>query len=99
VLSLDTGHQRDYGEGAAYREYFATDGLMFAVPKLGPRLPNKAEVPALRSADAPGEQLDIAADFLAANRVYESRGGSRAGMRGTPRRIGTAAPGRWTNRD
>ena len=34
VLSLNTGHRRDYSEGAAYREYFSTDELMFNVPKL-----------------------------------------------------------------
>ncbi|MEL7266777.1 MAG: DUF3179 domain-containing (seleno)protein, partial [Planctomycetota bacterium] len=32
VLSLNTGHERDYGEGVAYRDYFATDDLMFDVP-------------------------------------------------------------------
>ncbi|MCA1652435.1 MAG: DUF3179 domain-containing protein [Acidobacteria bacterium] len=31
VLSLDTGYARDYAEGAAYRDYFATDRLMFQV--------------------------------------------------------------------
>ena len=75
VLSLDTGHRRDYSEGAAYREYFATDRLMFGVPKLDTRLANKAEVLALRFAEAPGEQLAIAADFLTANRVYHDRVG------------------------
>jgi hypothetical protein len=44
VLSIETGHERDYSEGAAYREYFETDRLMFRVPKLDTRLPNKAEV-------------------------------------------------------
>ena len=73
VLSLDTGHARDYAEGAAYREYFATDRLMFGVPKLDTRLANKAEVLALRFGEAPGEQLAIAADFLSANRVYHDR--------------------------
>ena len=73
VLSLDTGHQRDYGEGVAYRDYFATDRLMFNVPKLDGRLSNKAEVLALRFSDAPDEQLAIAADFLAVNRVYHDR--------------------------
>ena len=51
---LDTGHRRDYGEGVAYREYFATDRLMFNVPKLDECLSNKAEVLALRFSDAPG---------------------------------------------
>ena len=44
VLSLDTGHRRDYAEGAAYRDYFATDALMFSVPVLDTRLKNKDEV-------------------------------------------------------
>ena len=77
VLSLDTGHQRDYEEGAAYRDYFANDRLMFGVPKLDPRLPNKAEVLALRASGTPADQLAIAADFLAANRVYHGRIGSQ----------------------
>jgi hypothetical protein len=74
VLSLDTGHQRDYSEGAAYREYFATDQLMFGVPKPDTRLPNKAEVLALRFA---GDQLAISADFLKRNRVYRDRLGAQ----------------------
>ena len=74
VLSLDTGHQRDYSEGAAYREYFATDRLMFGVPKLDARLSNKAEVLALRS---PTEQLAITAEFLAAHRAYHDRLGTQ----------------------
>ncbi len=73
VLSLDTGHQRDYREGAAYRDYFATDDLMFTVPAHDRRLPNKAEVLALRLPQAPGEALAIAADFLAGHAVYHAR--------------------------
>lgn len=72
VLSLDTGHDRNYGEGVAYHDYFATDRLMFNVPKLDQRLPNKAEVLALRYGNEP---LAIAADFLARNRVYHDRTG------------------------
>jgi hypothetical protein len=73
VLSLDTGHQRDYSEGAAYREYFATDRLMFGVPKLDDRLPNKAEVLALRFAGSPGEQLALSASYLRAHPVHHDR--------------------------
>ncbi|MEO8346654.1 MAG: DUF3179 domain-containing protein [Betaproteobacteria bacterium] len=73
VLSLETGYQRDYSEGAAYRDYFATERLMFNVPKLDNRLPNKAEVLAVRAAEATGAQLAIAADFLAAHPVYHDR--------------------------
>ncbi|MEM6679782.1 MAG: DUF3179 domain-containing protein [Pseudomonadota bacterium] len=29
VLSLETGHRRDYGSGVVYRDYFASDTLMF----------------------------------------------------------------------
>ncbi len=77
VLALETGHERDYSEGAAYRDYFSTDRLMFGVPKLDTRLPNKAEVLALRASGKPADQLAIAADFLAANRVYHGRIGSQ----------------------
>jgi hypothetical protein len=75
VLSLDTGHERDYAEGAAYRDYFATDRLMFAVPTTDPRLENKAEVLTLRlrapeQADGAPWALAISADFLRKNPVY-----------------------------
>jgi len=70
VLSLDTGHQRDYAEGAAYREYFATDELMFGVPELDGRLANKAEVLALVFPEHPDEPLAISAAFLKENPVY-----------------------------
>ena len=76
VLSRETGHQRDYSEGAAYRDYFASDRLMFTVPKRDARLPNKAEVLALRLPQAPREALAIAADYLAARPVYHARIGN-----------------------
>ena len=40
VLSLNTGHQRDYG-GDAYAGYFASDDIMFPVPQTRRELPNK----------------------------------------------------------
>jgi hypothetical protein len=73
VLSLDTGHQRDYSEGAAYRDYFATDELMFNVPKLDRRLKNKAEVLTMVLEEPPSGPLAIAADFLAANPLHHDR--------------------------
>ena len=60
VLALDTGHQRDYGEGAAYRDYFSTDRLMFTVPRLDTRLPNKAEVLAVRLDSSAGSGVTSA---------------------------------------
>jgi hypothetical protein len=77
VLSLDTGHKRDYGEGVAYRDYFATDQLMFVVPKLDTRLFNKDQVLALRFADADKIPIAIAADFLAKRPVYQNQLGDQ----------------------
>lgn len=71
VLSLQTGHTRDYAEGAAYRDYFATDRLMFAVPETDNRLKNKDEVLALRFPEAGEGKLAIAANFLAKQPVYQ----------------------------
>ena len=73
VLSLDTGHSRDYSEGAAYRDYFATDELMFTVPELDRRLRNKAEVLALLLGD--GQPLAISAKYLDKHRIYHDRQG------------------------
>jgi hypothetical protein len=73
VLSLDTGHKRDYGEGVAYRDYFANDNLYFRVPKLDTRLKNKAEVLALRvrpRAGGPPEPVAIDVELLKRNPVY-----------------------------
>jgi hypothetical protein len=75
VLSLDTGHERDYSEGAAYRDYFATDRLMFSVPSLDARLRNKAEVLVMRLPLGGGrsQAVAIAAAFLARRPVYQTR--------------------------
>ena len=78
VLSIDTGHERDYSEGAAYRDYFSSDRLMFAVPELDTRLKNKDQVVALRLPELPAEQLAIAVDFLADQTVYHDSLGAVA---------------------
>jgi len=70
VLSLDTGHRRDYGEGVAYNDYFSTDELMFTVPQLDKRLLNKDEVLALRDDK---EQLAIAIKFMAKKRIHHDQ--------------------------
>lgn len=75
VLSLDTGHRRDYGEGVAYQEYFATDNLMFNVPNLDERLKNKDEVLGLLFPEQSEQPLAISADFLLENRLYHDRVG------------------------
>jgi hypothetical protein len=83
VLSLDTGFQRDYGEGVAYREYFATDDLMFNVPRTDARLKNKAEVLILpytvRAAEeGNGRPVAVSANLLREQRMLTLE---RAGKR------------------
>ena len=70
VLSLETGYQRDYGEGVAYNSYFSTDDLMFSISTSDDRLKNKDEVLALTFPGKSNKTLAIAADFLAQNPVY-----------------------------
>ena len=74
VLSLDTGYGRDYGEGVAYHDYFATDKLMFTVPEIDRRLLNKDQVLALRDEK---QQLAIAIKFLIKNPVYHTQLGDQ----------------------
>ena len=69
VLSLETGHRRDYGEGVAYRDYFATDDLMFDVARRDHRLRNKDDVLVVRLKGQP--PLAVAAKFLARRPTFE----------------------------
>jgi len=77
VLSLDTGYQRDYSEGAAYRDYFAGDRLMFEVPATDARLRSKAEVltlllrPGGAAEAAAPRALALSAEFLRKNPVHQ----------------------------
>jgi hypothetical protein len=73
VLSLDTGHKRDYSEGAAYRDYFGNDRLYFQVSKVDTRLPNKTEMLVMTVkplAGGEGQPVAIAADFLKKTPVF-----------------------------
>lgn len=72
VLDLDTGYNRDYREGAPYRDYFATDALMFPVPKPDHRLNNKTEIFGLLSKDVTAAPLAIDAAYLAKHPVYRT---------------------------
>ena len=76
VLSLETGHRRNYDEGVAYHDYFATDDLMFNTPFVDSRLANKQEVLALRF---PGiaKSVAIDTDFLSRNPVYAGSVGAQ----------------------
>jgi hypothetical protein len=68
VLSLETGHARDYGEGAAYRDYFGTDELMFEVSRHDTRLRNKDEVLVVRLAGK--KPLAISTRLLQSRREF-----------------------------
>lgn len=70
VLSLNTGFLRDYGEGVAYKEYFSSDELMFAVPSLDTTLKNKAEILVLPWSKKCPSAISIS--LLNANRIYQS---------------------------
>ncbi len=80
VLSLDTGHKRDYGEGAAYRAYFSNDRLYFEVSRKDRRLKNKDEVLVMQVRPAAGgeaQPVAIAADFLARTPVFHFEAAGR----------------------
>jgi len=76
VLSLDTGHQRDYREGVAYKGYFSTDKLMFTIPKIDRSLKNKDEILSIRLAEVPDENYAISSKFLKKNSIYNSKIGN-----------------------
>ena len=80
VLSLDTGHKRDYSEGAAYRDYFSNDRLYFEVSQKDRRLKNKAEVLVLQVRPPAGGQAQpvaIVADFLKKTPVFHFEAAGR----------------------
>lgn len=80
VLSLDTGYERDYSEGAAYRDYFSTDRVMFEVAARDTRLKNKAEVLVLRR-ELIGEgavPVAISVEWLRREPVFAFEAGGRA---------------------
>lgn len=77
VLSINTGYNRNYGEGVAYNEYFSTDELMFNTPFNDQRLKNKDEILALRLIEYPGKELAIAVKFLNKNPIYRDKIGDK----------------------
>ena len=76
VLSLDTGYSRNYDEGVAYRQYFATDELMFSISTSDDRLNNKDEILALTFPQFSEETMAISARFLQNKPIYVNRLGS-----------------------
>ncbi len=77
VLPLDTGHERNYDEGEAYKAYYATDNLMFPVPNLDKRLPNKARVFIPRPENYAANPLAVSVKYLTRKRLYQDRIGDQ----------------------
>jgi len=70
VLSLETGHDRDYGSGVVYRDYFESPNLMFPVRVDQSRLRQKDYVFAIRRfAAAKAWALDLFAERRVVNDV------------------------------
>lgn len=73
VLSLNTGHNRDYKEGAAYSSYFSSDELMFPVPISNNSLKNKDEVFVIRSDGYQKSPLAISIKYLKKKKWHQDR--------------------------
>ncbi len=71
VLSIDTGHDRDYSEGSAYRFYYLSDRLMFPVPKTDDRLKNKSSVYVIRD-DRINTPWAISKDYLKKSKFHQT---------------------------
>jgi hypothetical protein len=76
---MKTGFERDYREGAAYADYFATDQLMFPVPETDDRLGNKDEVLVMLIAGRGSDRIPVAIStkFLKDNRLYRFEAAGR----------------------
>ncbi len=66
-------YDRDYAEGAAYANYFATDDLMFPVPTFDDRLANKTEVLIIRAPNYRQDPLAISIAYLRKNKWYQGQ--------------------------
>ena len=106
---MDTGFDRDYAEGAAYRDYFATDQLMFRVPFRDGRLDNKDEILGLLLPAVGGgrQAVALSVEFLRRTPIYHATfeglpvvvlssrdGGNRVYESGGERFLKLAADGR-----
>ena len=77
VLSLETGHKRNYDEGVAYNEYFATDELMFPVPQIDTRLDNKARVFIPRIDGYKEDPIAISVGYLKKKKLHQDKIGNQ----------------------
>lgn len=73
VLSLNTKHKRNYGEGVAYKDYFSDDELMFNVPSVDNSLKNKQSILAIRLPDTTDKTIAISTEYLSQNNIYYNK--------------------------
>jgi len=73
VLSIETGHTRNYAEGEANKDYFANDNLMFPVLRLDKRLPNKARVFIPRPKNFAAQPIAISVEYLKRKRIHQDQ--------------------------
>ena len=73
VLSIDTGHDRNYAEGEAYKGYLADDDLMFPVIEHDMRLPNKTRVFIPRPKNFTAQPLAISVEYLKRKRIHHDQ--------------------------
>ena len=95
VMDRETGHRRDYSEGAAYRDYFATDELMFEVPWTDRKLKNKAEVVGILLSPVNRVYATDGRRFMAESRPQELRdeaGGIWSVHQDAPRTVAASVP-------
>lgn len=71
VLDANTGYDRDYSEGNAYKDYFSTDALMFPVPLSDNRLNNKDEVLIVRTQKYSMDPLAISTKYLSKKKWHQ----------------------------
>ena len=73
VLDIETGHERDYREGAAYKNYFGSDELMFPVPLKSSLLNNKDEVFVIRLKGYEDSPIAFDKNFLRQQCIYQGQ--------------------------
>ncbi len=73
VLNIETGYNRNYAEGEAYKKYFNSDDLMFPVPIQDDRLKNKEVVFVLRH-NSIKDPVAFAKNYLNTNALVQYSG-------------------------
>ena len=78
VLSLNTGYDRNYNEGEAYKEYYSTDALMFPVKDLKNELNKKEEVFIVRIKENEEHPVAYSVEKLISEKYLQDKIGERS---------------------